>query len=119
MSARTVTVVTRNGIKATVTEPSWCTADHPQGIALADVSHRGAEQVFRLPDGMVLASAELAYWPYIRGGRPIVGVELGVEDSEHDDEQLQDLAQGLLVFAAIEIPMLRAMLAAAVEEASL
>lgn len=120
MSARTVTVVTRNGIKAVVSEPSWCTADHPQGGYLADVSHRGEPVEVLLQDGTVLVSAELAQWPYSkRSPLPFMSVELDTEDSEHDDEQLQELASKLLTFAALVVPELRVRLAAAIEEARL
>ncbi|MFI2367279.1 DUF6907 domain-containing protein [Streptomyces sp. NPDC018833] len=111
--------MTRNGVKAIVSEPSWCTADHPQGIFLADVSHRGDPIEVLLQDGTVLASAELAQWPYnVRNRLPIMSVVLDTEGTEYDDEQLQELASKLLTFAALVVPQLRVLLAEAVEEAS-
>lgn len=120
MSARTVTVATKDHGDVTVAEPSWCLGVHPSDGHRSDISHYGRPTEVTLNDGSLLLDAQLAQFPYsVRDTAPYVALQLGDAEGEYDQAALQDLARKLLTFAAVIVPELRVRLAAAVEEARL
>lgn len=120
MSARTVTVYTRDEGFVTLPEPSWCTGVHQAVGFRADINHHGQPLEVTLADGTLLAAGELAQWPFsARNPAPFISVQLDAGESECDDAGLLEMQQRLMTFAAVTIPELRVRLAAAVTEARL
>ncbi|MFF7200499.1 DUF6907 domain-containing protein [Streptomyces sp. NPDC008141] len=113
---RTITVQTHDHGPVIVREPSWCLGDHPDGGNRSDITHTGRMVQLTLGGQTMLASAQLAQWPYsVRSRVPFVAVEFADGEHEYDPAELQALSAALTEFASITLPLVGDLLQLAIE----
>lgn len=98
MTARRITIRTDVG-DMTFTDPTWCTIEHTDDTATADIAHSGEDQRYRVPTSIGDAHVTTSVGKYEFGDadytRPYLSVEVDLVMYPDSLEQLEETATAL------------------------